>query len=51
MANTVFVMKFLIRLGDAEANKNIKKDVALNIFRDVAFNLVPEFRPQISQAR
>jgi len=44
MANTVFVVKFLICLGDAEVNKNIKKDVALNIFRDVAFNLVPEFR-------
>jgi hypothetical protein len=44
MANTVFVVKFLICLGDAEANKSIKKNVALNIFRDVAFNLIPEFR-------
>ena len=44
MANTVFVMNFLICLGDAEVNKNMKKNVALNIFRDVAFNLVPEFR-------
>jgi hypothetical protein len=44
MANTVFVVKFLICLGDAEVNKNIKKKVAMNIFRDVAFNLLPEFR-------
>jgi hypothetical protein len=44
MANTVFVVKFLICLGDAEVNENIKKNVALDIFRDVAFNLILEFR-------